>query len=77
MRVRAVAWRAAAVDRDPDPTRRCSAPCGHAGDAFANLDPAHPLDNLCLDLVEDEGHWFGAWLSAADKHALKEFLKTQ
>lgn len=52
-------------------------PAGTPVAAFANLDPANPLNNLCPDLVENGGHRFGAWLSPADKYALKEFLKTR
>ena len=44
---------------------------------FANADPAHPDVNLCPDLDETEGHTFGAGLSAQEKYALKEWLKTQ
>jgi len=32
--------------------------------------------NKCPDFIEDEGHYFGADLADADKHALIEFLKT-
>lgn len=44
---------------------------------FANLNPANPLDNLCPDLVENEGHTFGWLLPPGDKYALTEWLKTQ
>jgi hypothetical protein len=44
---------------------------------FANADPAHPDVNLCPDLDETAGHTFGASLSAQEKYALKEWLKTQ
>jgi hypothetical protein len=30
----------------------------------------------CPDLIEDNGHYFGTWLSDDDKRALIEFLKT-
>jgi hypothetical protein len=30
----------------------------------------------CPDLIEDNGHYFGTWLSDDDKHALIAFLKT-
>jgi hypothetical protein len=44
---------------------------------FANVDPAQPDVNLRPDLDETEGHTFGAGLSAQEKYALKEWLKTQ
>jgi len=43
---------------------------------FANVDPK-TSQNLCSDLVENEGHYFGALLSDSDKHALTEYLKTK
>jgi len=55
-------------------------PAGTPVGAFANSDGAG--GTLCpgaqsgFDLVENEGHFFGAALSDADKYALKEFLKT-
>ncbi len=61
----------------PTPLGNVPLPAGTPVATFANLDPAKPLNNLCPDLVENEGHRFGEWLSAADKYALKEFLKTQ
>ncbi|HEX3763953.1 MAG TPA: hypothetical protein VHW23_34900, partial [Kofleriaceae bacterium] len=61
----------------PTPLGGVPLPAGTPVAAFANLDPTNPLSNLCPDLVENEGHWFGAELSASDQHALKEFLKTQ
>jgi hypothetical protein len=45
----------------------------HAGLLF---NPQNPLQNLCPDLIENEGHTFGSDLSTADKYALREFLKT-
>jgi hypothetical protein len=50
-------------------------PAGTPVDLFANLDPT-TLTLRCSDLVENGGHYFGALLSAADKYALREFLKT-
>ena len=44
---------------------------------FANLNPANPLDNLCPDLIENGGHIYGWYLSASDKAALTEYLKTK
>jgi cytochrome c5 len=43
---------------------------------FANVNPLTGV-NLCPDLDETKGHAYGAALSAADKHALKEYLKTR
>lgn len=61
----------------PTPLGDIPLPAGTPVAVFANVDPAHPLDNRCPDLIENEGHLFGASLSATDKYALKEFLKTQ
>ena len=44
---------------------------------FANADPANPLNNRCPDLVENQGHYYGWNLSAKEKAALVEFLKTR
>ena len=52
-------------------------PAGTPVNAYANLDPADPTKSLCPDLVENGGHYFGAALSDADKHALIEYLKTR
>ena len=43
---------------------------------FASIDP-NTGENLCPDLIENGGHYFGAGLSDKDKHALTEFLKTR
>jgi hypothetical protein len=51
-------------------------PVGTPVALFANLDPKNPLHNLCPDLIENGGHLYGATLSASDKYALREFLKT-
>ncbi|MFA7062374.1 MAG: hypothetical protein WC156_16330 [Pedobacter sp.] len=51
-------------------------PAGTPIAEFANIDPGSG-DNLCLDLVENKGHTFGADLSKEDKYALTEFLKTR
>ena len=61
----------------PTPIGPLTLPAGTPVNLFANLDPANPLVNLCPDLIENEGHYFGALLSPADKHALIEFLKTR
>jgi hypothetical protein len=45
--------------------------------AFANLNPKNPTQNFCPDFLENQGHYFGAWLSGDDKYALTEFLKTK
>lgn len=52
-------------------------PIGTPVALFANLDPANPLQNRCPDLFENQGHYFGAFLSSADKRALIEYLKTK
>jgi len=44
--------------------------------AFANVNPLTGV-NLCPDYPEAQGHYFGAALSAEDKYALKEYLKTK
>ena len=35
-------------------------PTGTPVALFANLDPANPLHNLCPDLAENQGHYYGA-----------------
>jgi mono/diheme cytochrome c family protein len=52
-------------------------PAGTPVAAFANLDPTNPLNNLCPDFAENQGHYFGAFLSPSDKYALTEYLKTK
>lgn len=42
---------------------------------FTSSDPHRPLFMKCDDPVENKGHQFGVSLSAADKLALREFLK--
>ncbi|NVB85484.1 MAG: cytochrome c [Kofleriaceae bacterium] len=59
------------------PTGTVTLPAGFPVALYANLDPANPTQNLCPDLLENTGHYFGVWLSPADKYALKEFLKTR
>src|SRR5690242_19573267 len=44
----------------PTPLGPVTLPQGTPVPAFANLDPQNPLRNLCLDLVENGGHYFGA-----------------
>ena len=43
---------------------------------FAHRNPRNPLENLCPDLIENQGHYFGWYLSDREKRALIEFLKT-
>ncbi len=50
-------------------------PAGTPIAQFANIDPSSG-NNLCPDLIESQGHYFGSELSEEDKHALTEFLKT-
>jgi mono/diheme cytochrome c family protein len=50
-------------------------PAGIPVGAFANVDRATGV-NLCPDLVENEGHSYGANLSPTDKYNLTEYLKT-
>jgi len=52
-------------------------PAGTPVALFANLNPANPLENFCPDLIENGGHIFGWYLSAGDKAALTEYLKTK
>jgi hypothetical protein len=52
-------------------------PAGTPVALFANADPANPLNNRCPDLVENQGHYYGALLSDHDKRDLIEFLKTK
>jgi mono/diheme cytochrome c family protein len=50
-----------------------------APDHFTSLCPGgvvNPQTGQGFDAVENEGHYFGATLSAADKYALIEYLKT-
>jgi mono/diheme cytochrome c family protein len=51
-------------------------PAGTPVALFANLNPATG-ENLCPDLVENQGHYYGWYLPPSDKRALTEFLKTQ
>jgi hypothetical protein len=60
----------------PAPLGRVTLPPGFPVALFSNLDPNNPLHNLCPDLIENQGHTFGATLSAREKYALREFLKT-
>lgn len=61
----------------PTPLGVLTLPAGFPVALYANLDPANPLRNLCPDLIENKGHYYGVWLSPSDKYALKEFLKTR
>lgn len=72
---------AASVQRTTDtvvlPGSSTVLPAGTPVNAYANVDPADPSKNLCPDLVENGGHYFGVALSDADKNALIEYLKTR
>jgi mono/diheme cytochrome c family protein len=61
----------------PSPIGAITLPAGTPVAAFANLDPTNPLNNLCPDFFENQGHYYGAFLSPSDKYALVEFLKTK
>jgi mono/diheme cytochrome c family protein len=61
----------------PTPLGALTVPAGTPVAAFANLDPKNPLNNLCPDFIENQGHYYGAFLSERDKYALTEFLKTR
>jgi mono/diheme cytochrome c family protein len=61
----------------PTPVGPITLPAGTPVAAFANLDPTNPLNNLCPDFFENQGHYFGAFLLPSDKYALTEWLKTQ
>jgi mono/diheme cytochrome c family protein len=61
----------------PSPLGNLTLPAGTPVAAFANLDPNNPLNNLCPDLFENEGHLYGAFLLPSDKYALTEYLKTK
>jgi mono/diheme cytochrome c family protein len=61
----------------PTPFGPLTLPAGTPVAAFANLDPTNPLNNLCPDFAENQGHYYGAFLSPSDKHALTEYLKTK
>lgn len=52
-------------------------PIGTPIATFASRDPASPGMNPCPEEVENAGHTYGSTLSAKDKHALTEFLKTR
>ena len=54
-----------------------SLPIGTPVGLFANVNPLNPTESLCSDLDETKGHTYGESLSAFDKYALKEYLKTQ
>ena len=61
----------------PSPLGTLTLPAGTPVAAFANLNPNNPLQNLCPDYLENQGHYFGATLSRDDKYALTEYLKTK
>jgi mono/diheme cytochrome c family protein len=61
----------------PTPLGPVTLPAGTPVAAFANLNPANPLQNLCPDFPENQGHYYGMLLSPSDKYALKEWLKTK
>src|SRR5262249_53873890 len=60
----------------PTPLGNINLPAGPPVAAFANTDPATGR-NLCPDFPENQGHYYGAWLSPSDKLALTEYLKTR
>jgi hypothetical protein len=60
----------------PTPSGVLTLPAGTPIAEFANIDPSSGV-NLCPDLIENQGHYFGAELSEEEKYALKEFLKTR
>lgn len=60
----------------PTPSGLITLPVGTPIASFANLDP-NTGESLCQDLLENQGHYFGADLSDEDKYALTEFLKTR
>lgn len=60
----------------PTPSGVLTLPAGTPIAEFANIHPSSGV-NLCPDLIENQGHYFGAELSEEEKYALKEFLKTR
>lgn len=50
-------------------------PAGTPINAFANVNPATGV-NACPEYVENGGHYYGAALSADDKRALREYVKS-
>jgi mono/diheme cytochrome c family protein len=60
----------------PTPIGPVTLPAGTPVALFANLNPA-TLQNLCPDLIENQGHYYGWNLSDKDKAALTEYLKTR
>lgn len=60
----------------PTPSGVVTLPAGTPIAQFASLDPSTGK-NLCPDLSENQGHYFGTELSDEDKYALIEFLKTR
>lgn len=60
----------------PTPFGNITLPPGTPVALFANLDQA-TFQNRCLDVFENQGHYFGALLPREDKYALTEFLKTR
>lgn len=55
---------------------KLTVPKGTPLEYFTSSNPHRPLFMKCDDLVENKGHQFGVDLSADDKLALREFLKT-
>jgi hypothetical protein len=51
-------------------------PAGTPIASFASRNPRDPSENLCPDLFENQGHYFGWYLFPWDKRALIEYLKT-
>jgi hypothetical protein len=60
----------------PTPSGVLTLPVGTPIAEFANIDPNSGV-NLCPDVIENQGHYFGVELSEKEKYALKEFLKTR
>jgi hypothetical protein len=60
----------------PTPSGVITLPAGTPIASFANIDPNSGV-NLCPDLIENDGHYFGADLSNEEKYELSKFLKTR
>jgi hypothetical protein len=60
----------------PLPSGPLILPAGTPIGFFASRNPRDPSKNLCPDLFENQGHYFGWYLSPRDKRALIEYLKT-
>jgi cytochrome c5 len=60
----------------PSPSGALILPAGTPIALFASRNPRDPAANLCPELVENQGHYFGWALPPAEKRALIEYLKT-